>query len=371
MGTFFRADRVAAVIGGGLTATLLLFGASPSAHGALERMKPAVVTSVDGPQHLTLKTAKGKALRVRLAGVDGPTQNECGAEASAATLRRVMKKYRGRVRYELAVDDGRPVVDADGRQFAQVTIRLSRHKGWARYGESLADSLIEKGWAQSGAAESAPVAERLAAGNISSEVEESWYLGRPASGGLWTSCGGRLHLPAGTQPEPLAPAPWSIDRHGITRSIGGVPLPSTLDPEGGLRLGTLRRELGPMEVSGGDGGCYAVAPHRHLGIMTFGSESSQPCDQQLVFILFTFGPNAVPTDRGFRTGDPVDRLTGLFDNVTADEIKTSSSEDYGGISLGPGGYVPFAWQTGAGVNRSGKITEFISLVISSPERPGE
>lgn len=335
--------------------------------GSVSGYKAAVITSVDGPRELTLRTRAGGRMQVRLASVDAPRVGECGALETTTALRSLAKRFGGRVWVQVALNGRARAKGGDGRLLASVQYRPRSPDKDPRYGSSLAQRLLDLGWAQYGVAAGSPAMEGAAAAALGDASIDS-IAGRAERRGVWSVCGGWFHRPAGPQPAAV-PASWSIDQHGLTTAIGPLRLPTTLAPDAVLTIARVRDAFGALEMTEDPTGCSGGNPDAQVGVIAAGDTRATPCDELPVFGLYSYGPKPVSADRGVRTGMPMRALQGLFDSVTPARVGRLRAGEY--LRLGPGGYVPWAWQTMARFDDAGKVAGFFTSVVSSPERPGD
>lgn len=353
-----------------VAALLSALACAPPALAIDAEYPTAVITSVDGPRHLTLRTDAGRTLPVRLAGIDGPNAGECGAAEATTALRQLAAKRGGRVYFELARRGRTGIRGADGRYLASLQSRLRAVRGEPRYGGVFEARLIELGWARTGVDPATPAAERVAsleAGSTADSGSDS-ISGIARRGGIWQACGGWMHRQPGSIPA-AAPAVWSIDRLGLTHAIGPVTLPSDVSPAAALTLGQLRDRIGALEVTIGDGGCVGHNPALRISAVVFlRDEQDSSCDDEPVYVIESTGPDPISTDRGARTGGPADQLRGAFDAVTTAALERAS--DTGALRLSAGGFTPWAWKSGATIDR-GRVIGFSTVLVTGPDRPGE
>jgi len=133
---------------------------------------------VDGDT-LELRFPDGSAASVRLIGIDTPEKygaSECGAEeASAAMARRIKPGQRLR----LISDPTQDSIDFYGRLLRYVEVRAS--------GRDLGRAQIQSGWGKVYVFESN--FKRLSA------YKKAQRKARKRGHGVWSRCGGRIHLP--------------------------------------------------------------------------------------------------------------------------------------------------------------------------------
>jgi endonuclease YncB( thermonuclease family) len=351
-----------------LSATIGLLAAAPAhARAALPESGDGRVISVDGPGRVTLKTA-GKRVRMRIGGLDMPepartgAAPECGAGEATAALKAMVAGKR--LRYDLVPSSrkGGPrfAVDPDRRSLVSLAMQPT-----ATNSKSVAAALVRKGWARYGvpvgltqqnstAAETPTTYEEYAAAATNSSI----IRGAPA--GIWTICGGRIHLPGGQPVPPTQPTPWSVDADGILHSIGGIELSPDLSPGAVLTPAKLQALVGGVEVTLVEEGCAVYVPAYRVAFSVAASFQSV-CGDQPVQGVLTYGPGAITLDRGLKSSDAPGRIPTLFPRTAGQK---GLGNNYSAIPLsGPHPY-PWAWQTAVQLDGHRRIAQFVATAAS-------
>lgn len=204
--------RLAGGLLAALAPALAMACAAPAKAAALRRAGAATLVSVDGPARLTVKTKSGR-VRIRLYAIDTPQAGECGAAESVAALKTLATRGKSRFRYEL-LDRARGGFerDAEGRYLGFLA-----PPGEDGFFSGLGQDLVATEWAGDG--EAIGPAQRVVARDF--QVGGAGAGGGPPRSprGVWATCGGRMHLPAGEPVPAHAPAPWTITADGVTEAI--------------------------------------------------------------------------------------------------------------------------------------------------------
>lgn len=345
-----RARRSPTLLGLAIAST---FGFVPSADArpALRPLGAAKVRSVDGPGQLTLTTRSGP-IRIRLASIDAPRAGECGASEVTAALRGFVKRAGRGFRYELSpIGGGTLLRDPDGRYLATV-----HYRGWRR---DLATDLIRAEWARPG--------ERAAADNPATRVPQAldWNgdgvdvvaAPRPWRG-LWATCGGLAHLPAGETVPPTHPVPWTINASGITTAVGPITLNPSLQPADAMTVADISA-IARIERTRHFDGCRIWAPSLQLRFWTYGS--GPDCGDGVITSVRSLGPDAARNPDGHILGEDAQRLTATFPLLVPER-----AERIWPLS-GPG-FPQWAWQTDAELDNARRLRGLVTY--ASPILPG-
>ncbi|MBO9534201.1 MAG: hypothetical protein J7513_14615 [Solirubrobacteraceae bacterium] len=321
--------------------TMAIPGAAEAA--PLRAYGKATVQSVDGPGQLTIRAGK-RTLAVRLYFIDLPRPGECGAAEATRALRGFVRRAHGTLRYELVQTydgDPRPFArDADGRYPVAITYRSDLRE--------LGADLIAADWARPGM----PPAELAALRRTDADVSGEDLPGRRgdeeaprARRGVWALCGGRLHLPLGQPVPATAPAPWSVDEHGITSAVGPITLSPTLAPESTLTLDHLAAAA-PVELTRFALGCRAWAPALQIRVWIYSDDAD--CHGAPISAIRSAGPEPAAFSRGGAVGDLTSALPSRFP-----AFSPSTSTD--GFLSGSGA-PQWAWQTQVLAGRDRRIS---------------
>lgn len=347
-------------------ATLVLGGEPAGAKPLATSGNGAVVTSVDGAAELTVKIGR-RTLPARLWLIDTPRAGECGAAQAKAALAGFVRRAPRRLTYNLVVDQKLVAQrDPDGRYLIALGYPVRRTM------RSLGNDLVRAAWARFGGSTTldaaAPTARvglavRGAGDDVEGYEEDGTSLFGPTGPrrGMWATCGGRLHLPAGEPVPATSAATWEVNRFGVTERIGALALPATQTPESSL---TIRRlsELVPVELTGGSfGPCVAWVPSLQVQAWTFDEGApSASCGEATVHLILTSGPDPASLSLGGGVGQPRVATTRAYPQSLIDAGKS----DFDFLWL-PGPGHEWSWQTGVSLGK-GRGTDLLTYASPGP-----